>query len=59
MLPTIRIGTGLISLIITVLVAVWVYNDSEKRAGGNSILWALGSFFCCPIVPIIYLIVRK
>ncbi len=52
-------GFSLIGIVINILAAVWVYNDSEKRAGGNSILWGLGTFFCCPIVPIIYLIVRK
>jgi hypothetical protein len=52
-------GFSLVGIVINILIAVWVYNDSEKRAGGNSILWALGTFFCCPIVPIIYLIVRK
>jgi hypothetical protein len=52
-------GYSLISLVINIIVAVWVYNDAEKRSAGNSILWGLGSFFCCPIVPIIYLIVRK
>ncbi len=54
-----HLGFSLIGLVVTLLVAIWVYNDAEKRAAGNSILWALGTFFCCPIVPIIYLIVRK
>jgi hypothetical protein len=52
-------GFGIIGLVLTILVAVWVYNDAQKRADGNSVLWAIGTFFCCPIVPIIYLIVRK
>jgi hypothetical protein len=54
-----HLGGSLVALVITILVAVWVYNDAEKRGTGNSILWAIGTFFCCPIVPIIYLIVRK
>jgi hypothetical protein len=53
------LGGGLLSFVVVALIAVWVYNDAEKRGGSNSIIWAVGTFFCCPIVPIIYLIVRK
>lgn len=41
------------------LIAYFVYQDAQKRGDSNSIVWAIGTFFCCPIVPIIYLIVRK
>ncbi len=59
MFHLLHFGFGLTGFIITLIVAIFVYNDSQKRGDSNSILWALGSFFCCPIVPIIYLIVRK
>jgi hypothetical protein len=51
-------GFGLIGLVLNILVAIWVHNDASKR-GGDAILWAIGTVLCCPIVPIIYLIVRK
>jgi hypothetical protein len=59
MFHLLHFGFSAVAIVITVLVAIWVYNDAEKRGGNNSILWAIGTFFCCPIVPIIYLIVRK
>ncbi len=59
MLHFMHFGFSLIGFAITLVIAILVYQDCEKRGGGNSILWGLGTFFCCPIVPIIYLIVRK
>jgi hypothetical protein len=59
MFHLLHFGFSFIFLILNVLVAVWVYNDAQKRADSNSVIWAIGTFFCCPIVPIIYLIVRK
>jgi hypothetical protein len=49
---------GLLGFVINVAVAYWVYMDAGKR-GMHQIGWALGSFFCFPIVTIIYLIMRK
>ncbi len=59
MFHLLHFGFGITGFVITLLVAIWVYNDAQRRADSNSILWAIGTFFCCPIVPIIYLIVRK
>jgi hypothetical protein len=55
MFTPIHLGFG---FILNLLVAIWVYTDAQKR-GGDALLWAIGTFLCCPIVPIIYLIVRK
>ena len=54
-----HLGFSAIGVVVTLLVTIWVYQDAQKRGAGNPILWALGTFFCCPIVPIIYLIMRK
>jgi len=48
----------LVILVLNIAVAYWIYGDAQKR-GMNAILWAILSFFFCPIVPIIYLIIRK
>jgi len=48
----------LFGYIIAAAVAYWVYTDASKR-GMNAVLWAILSFVCFPITPIIYLIIRK
>ena len=49
---------SLIFLAIYIYVAYWVYTDASKR-GMNAILWGILSFLFCPIVPVIYFIIRK
>ena len=49
----------LISLLINAAAAYWVYQDANGRGNSAAIGWAIGTFFCCPIVPIIYLIVGR
>jgi hypothetical protein len=49
---------SLISFAIVVYSCYWVYTDAQKR-GMPAVGWAIGTFFCWPIVPIIYLIMRK
>lgn len=48
-----------IGFILNVIVAVWVFTDAQKRGNDKAVLWAIGTFLCCPIVPVIYLIMRK
>ena len=52
------LGIRILSFLIAVAVAYWVYTDAEKR-GMNAILWAVLTFFCCPITVIVYLIMRS
>jgi hypothetical protein len=49
----------LIGLVINIAAAFCVDQDANKRGNSAAIGWAIGTFFCCPIVPIIYLITRK
>ncbi len=49
---------SLVSLAIDIYIAYWIYTDAGKR-GMNPVLWAILSFLFCPIVPIIYFIMRK
>jgi apolipoprotein N-acyltransferase len=44
--------------IVAALVAYWVYKDAGKR-GMNALGWAIGTFVLCPIVFVLYLIMRK
>ena len=44
--------------VIAALVAYWVYKDAGKR-GMNALGWAIGTFVFCPIVFVVYLIMRK
>jgi len=48
----------LVSLAILIYVTYWIYTDANKR-NMNGVLWAILTFFTCPIAPIIYLIMRK
>lgn len=59
MFHLLHLGISGFFLVLNILVGIWVYNDAQKRGMDNSVIWLLGSIFCCPIVPIIYLIVRK
>lgn len=59
MFHAMNLGYSLTGFVVTLIIAILVYKDAEKRGTGNAVLWAIGTFFCCPIVPIIYVIVRK
>ncbi len=48
----------LVSIVINAAVAYWVYQDAQGRGDTSAVVWAIGTFFCCPIVPIIYLVMR-
>ncbi len=48
----------LVGLLVNAAVAYWVYQDAQSRGDSAAIGWAIGTFLCCPIVPIIYLIMR-
>ncbi len=50
--------SSLFWLVINIAVSYWIYTDAQKR-GMNGILWAILTFFTCPIAPIIYFIMRK
>jgi len=54
----IHLTGSIVGILITAAVAYWVYQDAQGRGDTGAIGWALGTFFCCPIVPIIYLIMR-
>jgi hypothetical protein len=45
-------------LVVDLAICYWIYTDAQKR-GMNGILWAILTFFTCPIAPIIYFIMRK
>ena len=51
-------GASIIGFIIDVLIAIWVYNDAQRR-GMNGIGWAIGTFLLCVIFLPLYLIIRK
>ncbi len=48
----------LVSVAINIGAAYFVYQDAQSRSNPNAIAWAIGTFFCCPIVPIIYFVMR-
>ena len=48
---------GLIMFVIDVALAVWVYQDANKRAS-NGCLWAIVSWFLFPIGAILYILLR-
>jgi hypothetical protein len=50
--------SGLIGLIIVLALAIYTYQDANKR-GMNGILWALGVFLLCIVFFPLYLIMRK
>jgi membrane protease YdiL (CAAX protease family) len=54
---TMAIVINVISLLISILIAIYMYNDAEKR-GKSGILWAIIGFFCGCIGLIIWLVVR-
>ncbi|UCF08373.1 MAG: hypothetical protein JSW28_01395 [Thermoplasmata archaeon] len=48
---------NIISLVISILIAIFMYKDAEKR-GKSGILWGIFGFCCGCIALIIWLIVR-
>ena len=51
------IAMNIISLVISIVIAIYMYKDAEKR-GKNALLWGIIGFCCGCIGLIIWLIIR-